>query len=66
MHPQHGVEDKFRFSTFCFRYITYLVQFVLSVIPERKKSVSYEILIEVNHYTCVCHTLDKRVCLLFI
>ena len=32
-HIQHGVGDKFRFVTFCFQYVTYLGQLVLSVIP---------------------------------
>ena len=26
--------DKFRFSTFCFQYVTYIIQLVLSLIPE--------------------------------
>ena len=48
MDPQRGVEDKFRFSTFCFQYITYLIQFVLSVIPESKRKETYETLTEVG------------------
>ena len=43
------MQDKFRFSTFCFQYVAYLVQFMLSVIPEQMRKVSYEILVEVSH-----------------
>ena len=45
---QRGVEDKFRFSTFCFQYVVYLVQFVLSLLLEPKKKGSYEVLTEVR------------------
>ena len=48
IHVQQGVQDKFRFSTFCFQYPTYLVQFVLSVLLEPKSKGSYEILTEVR------------------
>ena len=44
---QRGVQDKFRFSTFCFQYVTYLAQFVLSVILEPKGKKAYDILTEV-------------------
>ena len=44
---QQGVQDKFRFSIFCFQYVTYLVQFVLSVILEPKSKKAYDILTEV-------------------
>ena len=45
---QQGIQDKFRFSTFCFQYITYLVQFVLSVILEPKGKKTYDIITEVH------------------
>ena len=50
IHLQQGVQDKFRFSTFCFQYVVYLIQFVLSVILEPKSKGSYEILTEVRLY----------------
>ena len=45
---QQGVGDKFRFSTFCFQYVVYVVQFVLSLILEPKSKGSYEVLTEVR------------------
>ena len=50
MHGQHGIGDKFRFSTFCFQYAIYLLQFLLSVIPEPKKKRDYSMLTEVREY----------------
>lgn len=32
---QSAVKDKFRFVTFCIQFAVYLVELVLSVIPER-------------------------------
>ena len=42
---QQGVKDKFRFSTFCLQYVTYLVQFVLSVIlePNTKSNINAKV-----------------------
>ena len=45
---QQGVGDKLRFSTFCFQFVVYLVQFVLSLILEPKSKGSYEVLTEVR------------------
>ena len=39
--PQRYVEDKFRFTTFCFQYAMFIVQFFLSAIPEPKPPRTY-------------------------
>ena len=43
--------DTFRFITFCFQYVTYLVQFVLSIISDVRGKRKYEILTEVSVYS---------------
>ena len=47
-YGQYGIGDKFRFTTFCLQYAVYLLQLVLSVIPEPKKKRDYSILTEVR------------------
>ena len=51
---QLGVQDKFRFSTFCIQYVTYLVQLLLSLVSEPKSKKAYEILTDV----CSTQLLD--------
>ena len=50
---QFGVMDKFRFGTFCFQYVTYLVQFVFCIILEGKKKKKYETVTEVYYDLCI-------------
>ena len=39
---QHSVRDKFRFTTFIFQYVTYIVEFILVIIPEPKSERMYQ------------------------
>ena len=44
MYTQDGVRDKFRFSSFCFQYVVYLLQLILSVIPEPRHAAAFQLL----------------------
>ena len=49
---QNAIMDMFRFITFWFQYVTYLVQLVVSIISDVKGKKKYEILTEVSVYSC--------------
>ena len=46
--------DKFRFSTFCFQYVTYIIQLVLSLIPEPDSKAARQSSSEVREISNGC------------